>query len=104
MNRINISGKIVSDVEYKFCVEEKSLRKDRQAICVFKLQNTEATVIEVRGFNTMADNMYKTLKTGMTVIISGAVTDMGDGQFSIEALEFQKFADKACKIKGSRDV
>ena len=71
MNIVIISGEIVSGIEFKFIYD----RYTSIASCHVKLNNE--SIIQIYGYDDMADFMYRFLKNGDTVVCSGVLHEDG---------------------------
>ena len=77
MNIVIISGEIVSGIEFKFIYDRYGEKSKYTSIasCHVKLNNE--SIIQVYGYDEMADFMYRYLKNGDTVVCSGSIADNG---------------------------
>lgn len=82
MNLCFIKGKIISDIEFQFMIESKSI-----SICYFKLQLENKSEILVKGYNELADLCYRNLTKGDRIFLQGRLT----GKMEIVLFEIQKF-------------
>ena len=83
MNVVVIYGKIVSKIEFKFIYDrykntnkkenyiENKYKHTSIAKCMLKLQND--SVIEIYGYDSIADYMYKYLKENESVLVEGKI-------------------------------
>ena len=68
MNEVFIIGKIVSKVEFKFIYKGKHTSK---STCYMELNNK--TVIQIAGYDNMADFLYRKVKEKKKVFIYGKI-------------------------------
>ena len=66
MNICFISGKIVSDIKFKFIINSKN-----NSVCYFNVQLSNKTIITCLAYNEMADFCYSILKKGNFIYIQG---------------------------------
>jgi len=66
MNEVFVIGKVVSRVEFDFLINSKKISK---ASCYLKLNNK--SIIEINGFNNVADYMYGCVKEKDDIFIYG---------------------------------
>lgn len=77
MNIVVISGEIVSEIEFKFIYDRYGEKSKYTSIasCHVKLNNE--SIIQIYGYDDMADFMYRFLKNGDTVVCSGVLHEDG---------------------------
>ena len=88
MNVVVIYGKIVSKIEFKFIYDrykEKDNIKEKYkhtsiAKCKIRLEND--SIVEVYGYDNIADYMYRYMKENEEVLIEGKI----DGNMKIEII------------------
>lgn len=88
MNIVIIYGKIVSKIEFKFIYDrykEKDNIKEKYkhtsiAKCKIRLEND--SIVEVYGYDNIADYMYRYMKENEEVLIEGKI----DGNMKIEII------------------
>ena len=68
MNICFFIGKIVSNIEFDFMINGKSI-----SIIKFKVELEDKNIVIVKGYNAMADFCYKNLKKDDKVIICGEI-------------------------------
>lgn len=69
MNICFFIGKVISDIEFKFIVDNKSY----YAIAIFQIELNNKSVITVKGLNEIADYCYKNLNKNKYCIIKGII-------------------------------
>ena len=86
MNIVIISGKIVSEIEFKFIYDRYGTKSKHTSIssCYVKLDNN--SIILIYGYDCMADFMYRHLKDGDVVICSGNLCE--DGYVYIDYISY----------------
>ena len=77
MNIVIISGQIVSGIEFKFIYDRYGGKSKYTCIasCHVKLNNE--SIIQIYGYDEMADFMYRYLKDGDVVACSGSIDSDG---------------------------
>ena len=88
MNIVIIYGRIVSKIEFKFIYDrykEKDNIKEKYkhtsiAKCKIRLEND--SIVEVYGYDNIADYMYRYMKENEEVLIEGKI----DGNMKIEII------------------
>ncbi len=68
MNYCFISGKIISDIDYKFMLEKKKYAKAKMII---ELDSKNEVIII--AYNKMADYIYRKMRNNMYIIIEGKI-------------------------------
>ena len=66
MNICFISGKIISDINFKFIINSKNI-----SICYFDVQLSNKSIITCLAYNEMADFCYCKLRKGDFLYIQG---------------------------------
>ncbi len=69
MNICFFIGKVISDIEFKFIVDNKSY----YAIAIFQIELDNNSVITVKGLNEIADYCYINLNKNEYCIIEGII-------------------------------
>ena len=69
MNICFFIGKVISDIEFKFIVDNKSY----YAIAIFQIELNNNSVITVKGLNEIADYCYRNLNKNEYCIIEGII-------------------------------
>ena len=68
MNQVFILGKIISDIEFKFMINNKN-----KAIAIFKVKLLDDTIVTVEAYNEKADYCYSKLNKNDTIYIQGYI-------------------------------
>lgn len=66
MNLCFLSGKIVSDISFKFIINSKNI-----SIAYFNLQLINGSIIKIIGYNEFADYCYSNLRKNNYIFIEG---------------------------------
>ena len=66
MNLCFISGKIVSDINFKFIINNKNV-----SIVYFNLQLNNGSIVKIIGYNELADYCYSNLRKNNYIFIEG---------------------------------
>lgn len=69
MNICFLMGKILSDVEFKFIINNKKYN----SISIFKLKIDENCILTIKSYNEMADYCYKNLIKSDYIAIYGKI-------------------------------
>lgn len=69
MNICFLIGKIVSDIEFKFIINNKKYN----SISIFKLKIDENCILTIKSYNEMADYCYKNLIKSDYIAIYGKI-------------------------------
>ena len=78
MNICFIIGKIISDVEFDFIIDNnKGFKNDKISVVRFKLKLLDENVLNIIGYNNIADFCYQKLKIGENVLIQGFINNSG---------------------------
>ena len=80
MNHVFLIGKIITDINFKFIINQKSM-----SITTFKIQTIDNQTINVKGYNEIADYIYSKLQKENFVAICGRINT--DGVVTINTLE-----------------
>lgn len=75
MNICFLIGKVISDIEYRFIVDNKKY----YAIAIFQIELNNKSAIAVKGLNKIADYCYKNLRKKNTIIIEGTLNSKLEG-------------------------
>ena len=81
MNECFLIGKIVSDIKYNFIIKSQN-----KAVAEFKIKTLDNNMIEVYGYNEVADNCYSKLKEGDVILINGEIRRVG--KIELKAIEY----------------
>ena len=78
MNICFLIGKIISDVEFDFIIDNnKGFKNDKISVVRFKLKLLDENVLNIIGYNNIADFCYQKLKIGENVLIQGFINNSG---------------------------
>lgn len=69
MNICFFVGKIISDMKFKFIINNKKYN----SIVIFQIELNDKSVITVKGYNKIADFCYKNLIKSDYIAIYGAI-------------------------------
>lgn len=72
MNICFLYGKIISDIDFKFIMNNKN----KTSISVYKIQLNNKSIVIVKGYNEIADYCYRNLKIGDNIYIQGRLNNM----------------------------
>ena len=72
MNICFLYGKIISDIYFKFIMNNKN----KISISVYKIQLNNKSIVTVKGYNEIADYCYRNLKIGDNIYIQGRLNNM----------------------------
>lgn len=72
MNICFLYGKIVSDIDFKFIINNKN----KTAISIFKIKLNNKSEVKIKGYNEIADYCYRNLKIGDNIYIQGRLNNM----------------------------
>lgn len=73
MNICFLYGKIISDIDFKFIMNNKN----KTSISVYKIQLNNKSIVTVKGYNEIADYCYRNLKIGDNIFyIQGRLNNM----------------------------
>ena len=72
MNLCVLQGEIASEIQFKFIIKGKN-----KSIAYFDLLLLNKSVVRVKAYNEMADNIYRKLKLGQFIIIEGKIREDG---------------------------
>ena len=67
MNICFFIGKIISDIDFKFMVNDKK----NIAIAIFKLKVDDNCILKIKGYNQLADLCYRKLSINNYIILQG---------------------------------
>lgn len=70
MNEVFLTGKIISNVEFKFIINSKNI-----SIAVFNIETNDKQVIKIKAYNELADYCYSKLETRQRVFIYGEISE-----------------------------
>ena len=72
MNLCILSGKIVSDIEFKFIINSKN-----KAIAYFDMELLNKSIVRINAYDNMADFIYRNLSVGQNIIVEGKIREDG---------------------------
>ena len=81
MNLIFISGKIISNMEFKFIINSKNI-----SIVNFYIKIKNKSIVKIKAYDEIADYIYKKYNKKDIVIIYGKITNE-----IIEVIKIEKF-------------
>ena len=84
MNLCFVMGKIISDINYKFVINDKKIK----SVVIFEFKLNSDTRIPVIGHNKKADICYSRLRKYDNIYIYGLINS--NGQIEIREIYFQK--------------
>ena len=93
MNLCFIIGKIISDIEFKFIVNDRN----KMSISLFILELSNKSKIKIEGYNNMADFCYQKLSKDDIVVIEGYINSKMN-IVACNAINFFDFNNKYLKI------
>ena len=70
MNDVFLTGKIISNVEFKFIINSKNI-----SIAMFNIETNYKQVIKIKAYNELADYCYVKLKINQRVFIYGEISE-----------------------------
>ena len=75
MNTCFISGKIITEVKFKFAIKRKIY-----SVVQFEIELDNKSIIKVKAYNEMAEYCYQKLKKEMNINIYGKIENNGEIQ------------------------
>ena len=73
MNNCFISGKIITEVEFKFAIKNKFY-----SIVEFKIELDNKSIIKIKAYDKNAEYCYQKLEKEMYINIYGKIDNKGD--------------------------
>ena len=70
MNLCFIIGKVVSDIQFEFIINNKNI-----SVAIFELELSNKTVTKVKGYNEIADICFQNLIKGEIVTVYGSLNN-----------------------------
>ena len=70
MNEVFIIGKVVGEIDYNFIINNK-----KKAIAKSIVELSNGSVIEIVGFDKVADFMYNNLRKNIPIFIYGKIIE-----------------------------
>ena len=71
MNEVFLIGKIISKVEFKFIINSKKLK----SISLFKLKSLDKQIINIIGYNDMADFICSNIQVNDLLFLNGYLNE-----------------------------
>ena len=68
MNDVFLTGKVISNVEFKFIINSKN-----KAIACFEIETNDKQIVRVQAYNKLADFAYSQLNKNNKVLINGYI-------------------------------
>lgn len=75
MNTCFISGKIITEVKFKFAIKRKIY-----SVVQFEIELDNKSIIKVKAYNEMAEYCYQKLEKEMNINIYGKIENNGEIQ------------------------
>lgn len=69
MNEVFLTGKIISNVEFKFIINSKNI-----SIAMFNIETDDKQVIKIKSYNELADYCFSKLKNTDRIFINGELS------------------------------
>lgn len=69
MNEVFLTGKIISNVEFKFIINSKNI-----SIAMFNIETDYKQVIKIKAYNELADYCYSKLEKSKRLFIYGKIS------------------------------
>ena len=85
MNICFFIGKIISEIEYRFIVDNKKY----YSISIFQIELNNKSIITVKGYNEIADFCYRKLNRYDNILIKGNIKNINN-EFEIMIEELDK--------------
>ena len=82
MNLCFVIGKIISDIDYKFVINDKKIK----SVVTFEFKLNNDTKISVIGYNEIADICYSKIRKNDNIYIYGLINS--NGQIEIREIYF----------------
>ena len=67
MNEVFLSGKVITEIEFKFIINSKRISKVKFSIETL----TDSEIINILAYDEMADYIFRNIKRKDTVVING---------------------------------
>ena len=78
MNICFLMGKIISDVEFDFIIDNnKGFKNEKISVVRFNLKLLDENVVNIIGYNNIADFCYQELNIGNNIFIEGYINTFG---------------------------
>ena len=79
MNICFLIGKIISKIEFDFVIgDNKNFKNRKISIVRFDLKLLDKNIVNIIGYNNVADFCYQKLKIGENVFIQGFINNSGE--------------------------
>ncbi len=79
MNICFLIGKIISKIEFDFVIgDNKNFKNRKISIVRFGLKLLDKNIVNIIGYNNVADFCYQKLKIGENVFIQGFINNSGE--------------------------
>ena len=79
MNICFLIGKIISKIEFDFVIgDNKNFKNIKISIVRFGLKLLDRNIVNIIGYNNVADFCYQKLKIGENVFIQGFINNSGE--------------------------
>ena len=72
MNLCILTGKIISEIEFKFIINSKNT-----SIAYFGLELSNKSIVRIIGYNEVADYIYRYLVCGDRICVAGQINSKG---------------------------
>lgn len=69
MNEVFLTGKIISNVEFRFIINSKNI-----SIAMFNIELDDKQIIKVKAYNEIADYCFSKLKNTDRIFINGELS------------------------------
>ena len=66
MNIVFIQGKVISDIEFKFIINNKN-----KAIAIFEVELLNKSIMKIKAYNELADYCYSKWNKGNIIFVEG---------------------------------
>ena len=78
MNIVFIMGKVVTNVEYNFIYDRYKINNCNEkykhtSIAKVKIETLNKSIINIYGYDNIADDMYRNLKCNSNVVVMGQI-------------------------------
>ena len=70
MNEVFLTGKIISNIEFKFIINSKNI-----STAMFNIETDDKQVIKIKAYNEVADYCYSKLETSQRLFIYGKISE-----------------------------
>ena len=73
MNIVIIYGKVIEKIDFKFIYDRYNNKNKHTSIAKSKIKLMNNSIVEIYGYDEMADYMYRKLKKDMCIILEGKI-------------------------------